>query len=58
MVKAFTARRVDDMRARIQSIVDDSIDRVEKNGRMDLIADFAFRLPVIVICDMLGIPEY
>jgi cytochrome P450 len=57
VVKAFTARRVDDMRARIQSIVDDSIDRVEKNGRMDLIADYAFRLPVIVICDMLGIPE-
>jgi cytochrome P450 len=57
VVKAFTARRVEDMRPRIQSIVDDSIDRVEKNGRMDLIADYAFRLPVIVICDMLGIPE-
>lgn len=57
VVKAFTARRVEDMRPRIQAIVDDSIDRVEKNGRMDLIADFAFRLPVIVICDMLGIPE-
>jgi cytochrome P450 len=24
---------------------------------MDLIADFAFRLPVTIICDMLGIPE-
>lgn len=57
VVKAFTARRVEDMRSRIQAIVDDSIDRVEKNGRMDLIADYAFRLPVIVICDMLGIPE-
>jgi cytochrome P450 len=57
VVKAFTARRVEDMRPRIQAIVDDSIDRVEKDGRMDLIDDFAFRLPVIVICDMLGIPE-
>jgi cytochrome P450 len=57
VVKAFTARRIDDMRPRIQAIVNDSIDRVEKNGRMDLIADYAFRLPVIVICDMLGIPE-
>ena len=57
VVKAFTARRIEDMRPRIQSIVDDSLDRVEKNGRMDLIDDFAFRLPVIVICDMLGIPE-
>ena len=24
---------------------------------MDLIADFAFRLPVTVICEMLGIPK-
>jgi cytochrome P450 len=57
VVKAFTYRRVEDMRPRIQQIVDESIDLVIKQGRMDLIADFAFRLPVIVICDMLGIPE-
>jgi cytochrome P450 len=57
VVKAFTFRRVEDMRPRIQQIVDESIDRVIKHGQMDLIADFAFRLPVIVICDMLGIPE-
>ncbi len=57
VVKAFTARRVEDMRARIQSIVDDSLDRVAARGRMDLIGEYAFRLPVIVICDMLGIPQ-
>ena len=57
VVKAFTARRVEDMRPRIRQIVDDSLDRVAGRGHMDLIADFAFRLPVIVICDMLGIPE-
>ena len=57
VVKAFTARRVEDMRPRIQQIVDDTLDRVEGAGHMDLIEDFAFRLPVTVICDMLGIPE-
>lgn len=57
VVKAFTARRVDDMRPRIQAIVDQSIDRVAGRGQMDLIDEFAFRLPVVVICDMLGIPE-
>ncbi len=57
VVRAFTARRVEDMRPRIQAIVDEIIDRVAPRGHMDLIADFAFRLPVIVICDMLGIPE-
>jgi cytochrome P450 len=57
VVKAFTARRVEDMRPRIQEIVDATLDRVEGRGRMDLIADFAFRLPVTVICEMLGIPR-
>ena len=57
VVKAFTARRVEDMRPRIQQIVDETLDRIIPLGKMDLIEDFAFRLPVTVICDMLGIPE-
>jgi cytochrome P450 len=57
VVKAFTARRVEDMRPRIQQIVDDTLDAVAGQGHMDLIEDFAFRLPVTIICDMLGIPE-
>ena len=57
VVKAFTARRVEDMRPRIQAIVDENLDRIIPQGKMDLIEDFAFRLPVTVICDMLGIPE-
>jgi len=57
VVKAFTARRVEDMRPRIQQIVDETLDRIIDQGRMDLIEDYAFRLPVTIICDMLGIPE-
>ena len=57
VVRAFTARRVEDMRPRIQQIADEIIGGLESQGRADLIADFAFRLPVTVICDMLGIPE-
>ena len=56
VVKAFTARRVEDMRPRIQEIVDHTLDRVAAQGHMDLIADLAFRLPITVICEMLGIP--
>jgi cytochrome P450 len=56
VVKAFTNRRVEDMRPRIQEIVDRTLDAVVNRGQMDLIADFAFRLPVITMCDMLGIP--
>jgi cytochrome P450 len=57
VVKAFTARRVEDMRPRIQHVVDQTLDRIAPQGHMDLIEDFAFRLPVTIICDMLGIPE-
>jgi cytochrome P450 len=57
VVRAFTARRIEDMRSRIQRIVDEIIDCMKPHRQMDLIADFAFRLPVTVICDMLGIPE-
>ncbi len=56
VVKAFTARRVEDMRPRIQQLVDEALDRIIPQGKMDLIEDFAFRLPVTIICDMLGIP--
>jgi cytochrome P450 len=57
VVKAFTARRVEDMRPRIQAVVDQTLDAVADRGHMDLIEDFAFRLPVTIICDMLGVPE-
>ncbi|MBV8190509.1 MAG: cytochrome P450 [Alphaproteobacteria bacterium] len=55
--KAFTARRVADMRPRIKALVDQQLDRVVEQGHMDVMRDLAHRLPVIVICDMLGIPE-
>jgi cytochrome P450 len=57
VTKAFTARRVADMRTRIRALVDQQLDRVIDKGAMDVMVDLAHRLPVIVICDMLGIPE-
>ena len=57
VAKAFTARRVEDMRPRVQQVVDQTLDAIAGQGHMDLIEDFAFRLPVAIICDMLGIPE-
>jgi len=55
--KAFTARRIEGLRPQIQSLVDELLDRVAPRGRMDFIRDFAYPLPVNVICDMLGIPQ-
>jgi cytochrome P450 len=53
--KAFTPRVVENLRPRIQVVVDELLDRVEKQGEMDLIRDLAYPLPVIVISEMLGI---
>jgi len=41
---------------RIQQITDELLDAVQKKGKMDLIADFAFPLPFRIIAEMLGIP--
>jgi cytochrome P450 len=56
LAAAFTPRALAAMPARIEAIVDSLLDAVARRGRMDLIEDFAFRLPVEVICDMLGVP--
>ncbi len=54
--KAFTPRVVETLRPRIQQIVDDLLARVGEVHEMDLIADFAYPLPITVICEMLGVP--
>jgi cytochrome P450 len=56
VTKAFTPRIVEQLRPRIQEIADDLIDRVEARGSMELVDDFAFPLPIIVIAELLGIP--
>src|SRR5207244_4069268 len=54
--KAFTPHAVEAMRPRIQRLVDEFIDRVQGQGRMDIIADLAFPLPATVIALLLGVP--
>jgi cytochrome P450 len=54
--KAFSPRIVQAMRPRIQAIADDLIDGVEERGAMNLVDDYAFPLPIIVIAELLGIP--
>ncbi|MCX4539373.1 cytochrome P450 [Streptomyces sp. NBC_01565] len=54
--KAFTARRVADMRPRIQALTDRLLDGIAPEGHADLVADFALPLPVTVISELLGVP--
>ncbi len=54
--KAFTPRMVEQLRPRIESIADELLDATESRGAMDLVDDYAFPLPIIVIAELLGIP--
>jgi cytochrome P450 len=57
---AFSVRRTEQLRPRIESIVDDLLDGIAAAGpdaRIDLVASFAFPLPFTVICELLGVPE-
>src|SRR5947209_5248117 len=54
--KAFTPRMIEQLRPRVQQIADELLGTVQAQGRMDLIADFAFPLPITVISELLGIP--
>jgi cytochrome P450 len=53
----FTVRKIEDMRPRIQRIVDDLIDRVLAGPNpVDLVQAFALPVPSLVICELLGVP--
>jgi cytochrome P450 PksS len=54
--KAFTSKAIEPWRPRIQALADALLDQVQGNGRMDLIDDYAFPLPMSVIVELLGIP--
>ncbi|MFB7598152.1 cytochrome P450 [Streptomyces sp. NPDC056160] len=57
VAKAFTARRVEELRRRAQTIADGLVDAMAAKGApADLVADFALPLPVTVICELLGVP--
>jgi cytochrome P450 len=57
---AFSSRRIEALRPRVQAIVDDLLDDLAALGpdtRVDLVGAFAFPLPFTVICELLGVPE-
>jgi cytochrome P450 len=53
---AFTPRFVASLRAAIQGVVDELLDACLEKGEVDLLSEFAYPLPVRVICDLLGVP--
>jgi cytochrome P450 len=57
VMKAFTVRRVEELRPRAQEIADGLVDAmVAKGAPADVVADFGLPLPITVICELLGVP--
>lgn len=54
---AFTPRRIELLAGRIGQIADGLLDGLARQGRFDLIGAYALPLPVVVISEMLGVPE-
>lgn len=54
--KSFTPRMIEGLRPRIQQIADELLATVLEQRKMDIIKDFAYPLPIIVISEILGIP--
>jgi cytochrome P450 len=53
----FTIRRMRQLEPRVQQIVDDHLDAMERGGPpADLVTDFALPVPSLVICELLGVP--
>jgi cytochrome P450 len=57
VARAFTSRRVEALRPRVASIVDELIDALLGQAQpADLVTGFSLPLPARVICEMLGVP--
>lgn len=55
--KAFTPQMILQLKDNIQSVADSLLDKIEFQHTINLVNDYAFQLPIIVISEMLGIPQ-
>jgi cytochrome P450 len=55
--KAFTPKRIAQLRGHIETIVAGCLDEIVESGRCDLIHDLAEPVPAIVIAELLGVPS-
>jgi cytochrome P450 len=53
--RAFTVRRVGELRPRVEAIAADLLGRLP--DRFDLMPTYAYPLPITVICELVGVPE-
>jgi cytochrome P450 len=57
MNRGFAPAVIERLRHRVVGIIDGLLDNMQNEGTVDLMKDFAYPLPVRVICELLGVPE-
>jgi cytochrome P450 len=55
--KGFTQEVLKSFRPSVQQIVDELLAQGMSEGKLDMMSDFAYSLPVRVVCAMLGVPD-
>jgi cytochrome P450 len=55
--RAFTLRVVEALVPQIERVTNELLDRVDARGSFELIEDLAYKLPIVTICHLLGMPE-
>ncbi|MFE3541849.1 cytochrome P450 [Nocardia sp. NPDC059177] len=56
VASAFTPRAIGRLRDRVEVVTTELLDAMPSNGSVDLITDFAARVPIAIIAEMLGFP--
>jgi cytochrome P450 len=56
-IHGFMPRQLNAVEDYVRVTTEHLLDRLEKDGEMDFVADFAYQLPMLVIAHMLGVPE-
>jgi cytochrome P450 len=54
--RAFTPRAIARWRPRVERLADDLLDHAVQDGELDLVPGYAAPLPILAICEILGIP--
>jgi cytochrome P450 len=54
--KLFTPPAVERLRPLVQSVTDAAIDEIAPRGEADLVAELALPMPLVAICELLGVP--
>ncbi|MFD7656734.1 cytochrome P450 [Actinosynnema sp. NPDC059797] len=55
--RAFTMRRTEDLRPRIEEITDQVLDSIPSGAEVDLVESVAMAIPIAVIGELLGVPR-